>query len=254
MLRSTGVPLCICVNSPACVDTIHRRHKEPPARQHTLSLRGRAGTHWGTPSLRKQNRRQQDRREREKEKKNEWRVMTNIFIVRWSKIQNTRCCSPTDRVSLMTSTSWRTEKYNLITTPFMLDHFNTFPINAAAGLHSVAHSSLSRCHSLLSDRLKVKAGEEEGGGGRVERRGEAGLTVQVSSWLMGISRCPVWEAALEESHKKTSSIDASMCLSVCLCASRGERRGMERATEGVRERGRGREAPVCLCVFTSRLS
>lgn len=51
----------------------------------------------------------------------------------------------------------------------MLDHFNTFPINAAAGLHSVAHSSLSRCHSLLSDRLKVKAGEEEGGG-----RGEGG--------------------------------------------------------------------------------
>lgn len=41
----------VCVNSPACVDTIHRRHKEPPAKQHTLSLRGRPGTHWGTLSL-----------------------------------------------------------------------------------------------------------------------------------------------------------------------------------------------------------
>ncbi len=42
---------CVHVNSPACVDTNHRRHKEPPAKQHTLSLRGRPGTHWGTLSL-----------------------------------------------------------------------------------------------------------------------------------------------------------------------------------------------------------
>lgn len=31
---------------------------------------------------------------------------------------------------------------------------------------------------------------------------------------MGIGRCPAREVALEESHKKTSSIAAHMCLSV----------------------------------------
>ena len=95
----------------------------------------------------------------------------------------------------------------------MPEHFNTFPIRAAARHHSVAHTSLSWCHSLLTDRLKVKGG----GGGGEQGGGEAGLTIQESSWLMGISRSPEREVALEESHKKTSSIAARMCLGVCAC-------------------------------------
>lgn len=73
------------------------------------------------------------------------------------------------------------ELYNLITAPFMPEHFRTFPIRAAARRHSAAHTSLSWCHSLLSDGLEMK------GGGR---GGQAGMTIQESSWLMGISRCP----------------------------------------------------------------
>lgn len=59
--------------------------------------------------------------------------------------------------------------------------------------------------------------ESDGRESRKERRGEAGeagLTIQESSWLMGISRCPVREEALEWSHKKTSSC---MCLSLRVC-------------------------------------
>lgn len=53
---------------------------------------------------------------------------------------------------------------------------------------------------------------------------------------MGISRCPVREMALEESHKKTSSIAARSCLSACVCVTERGREGSHTCTC----------APVCL--------
>lgn len=94
--------------------------------------------------------------------------------------------------------------YNLITTPFMPEHFRTFPIRAAARRHSAAHTSLSWCHSLLSDGLEMK------GGGR---GGQAGMTIQESSWLMGVSRCQVRGGSGRESWKSIC------CLHLCATAT-----------------------------------
>lgn len=88
----------------------------------------------------------------------------------------------------------------------MPERFNTFPIRSGARHHSDAHTSLSLCHSLLSDSLKV-----EGGGGERRRRGWqykrahdlwVSVDAQRERWL--------WKRVIKKHHLLLLT-----CVSVC---------------------------------------